>query len=218
MPEMITVETQSREVFGKNASRRLRKAGQIPATLYGLKQEPVSLTVDPKVIFRILHSSSGQNTLFKLAVSGQSSPHVLIKDFQREPVKGTLMHVDFLRIDMSKKLHVQVPLEFTGVPVGVKTLGGIMDVVVREVEIECLPTDIPEHISVDVTELGLNDLFRVGQIQVSEKIKIITEPEVVLVTVLPQRAEEEVAAPTEEEGKEPEVIKKGKKEEDQAKE
>ncbi len=114
---------------------------------------------------------------------------------------------------MTRKLQVQVPLEFVGIPVGVKTFGGLMDVVAREIEIECLPGDIPEHISIPVTDLGLNDLFRVSQIPPSEKIKILTDPDVVLVTVSPQRAEtEEAAAAPAEEGKEPEVIKKGKAE------
>jgi len=211
MPQMITVETQPRGVFGKNASRRMRSAGLIPATVYGLYEDPVSLSVDPKVMYRILHSSSGQNTLFELAVHSRKNAYVLIKDFQRDPVKGNLLHIDFLRIDMTKKLIVQVPLEIVGVPIGVKTHGGIMDLVVREVEIECLPGDIPETIPVHVAELGLNDILRVSQVQAPDKIKILTEPEVVLVTVLPQRVEEApVEAVPVEAGTEPEVIKKGK--------
>ena len=211
MAVSITVGASRRNDFGKNASRRLRRSGSIPATVYGKGKEAASLTVDPKVIWGILHSHAGQNTIFELAIESGDTSHVLIKDFQRDPVTGNLLHVDLLRIDMTHKLTLRVPVEIIGTAVGVKVGGGLLDVIMREIEIKCLPADIPEHIQVDVTHVDLNQALRVNEVKFSDKIEVLSDPDSVIVTVSPIRIVEE---PTEEpaavEAAEPEVIKKGK--------
>ena len=210
MAVSITVNATRRTDFGKNASRRLRRSGGIPATVYGQGKEAASLTVDPKVIWGILHSHAGQNTIFELAVDQSDTSHALIKDFQRDPVKGNLLHVDLLRIDMTHKLTLRVPVEITGTPVGVKVGGGLLDVVMREIEIKCLPSDIPEHIVVDVSHVELNQALRVNELKLSDKIEVLSDPDSVIITVSPIRIQEEVVeAPAVEEAAEPEVIKKG---------
>jgi large subunit ribosomal protein L25 len=211
MAVSITVNASRRTDFGKNASRRLRCSGGIPATVYGQGKEAASLTVDPKVIWGILHSHAGQNTIFELTVDQGDTSHALIKDFQRDPVKGNLLHVDLLRIDMSHKLTLRVPVEISGTPVGVKVGGGLLDIVLREIEIKCLPADIPEHILVDVSNVDLNQAFRVNELKLSDKIEVLSDPDSVIVTVSPIRVQEEpVEAPAAVETAEPEVIKKGK--------
>ena len=211
MAVSITVNASRRTDFGKNASRRLRCSGGIPATVYGQGKEAASLTVDPKVIWGILHSHAGQNTIFELAVDQGDASHALIKDFQRDPVKGNLLHVDLLRIDMTHKLTLRVPVEISGIPVGVKVGGGLLDIVLREIEIKCLPADIPEHILVDVSNVDLNQALRVNELRLSEKIEVLSDPDSVIVTVSPIRVQEEpVEAPAAVEAAEPEVIKKGK--------
>jgi large subunit ribosomal protein L25 len=211
MAVSMTVNASRRTDFGKNASRRLRRSGGIPATVYGQGKEAASLTVDPKVIWGILHSHAGQNTIFELAVDQGDTSHALIKDFQRDPVKGNLLHVDLLRIDMTHKLTLRVPVEISGTPVGVKVGGGLLDIVLREIEIKCLPTDIPEHILVDVSNVDLNQAFRVNELKLSDKIEVLSDPDSVIVTVSPIRVQEEpVEAPAAVETAEPEVIKKGK--------
>src|SRR5277367_5787862 len=141
--------------FNKNAARRVRVAGKIPAVVYGAGQESVAVAVDPKVITRILHSDSGHNTIFDLNVEGAAVVKAMIVDWQHEPIKGKLLHIDFKRIAMDKAMTVSVPIQLTGTPVGVKAAGGILDQVLREVEIECLPGDIPDHLDVDVSGLEL---------------------------------------------------------------
>ena len=211
MAVSIIVNASRRTDFGKNASRRLRRSGGIPATVYGQGKEAASLTVDPKVIWGILHSHAGQNTIFELAVDQDDASHALIKDFQRDPVKGNLLHVDLLRIDMSHKLTLRVPVEISGIPVGVKVGGGLLDIVLREIEIKCLPADIPEHILVDVSNVDLNQALRVNELKLSDKIEVLSDPDSVIVTVSPIRVQEEpVEAPAAVEAAEPEVIKKGK--------
>jgi large subunit ribosomal protein L25 len=211
MAVSITVNASRRTDFGKNASRRLRRSGGIPATVYGQGKEAASLTVDPKVIWGILHSHAGQNTIFELAIDQGDTSHALIKDFQRDPVKGNLLHVDLLRIDMTHKLTLRVPVEISGIPVGVKVGGGLLDIVLREIEIKCLPADIPEHILVDVSNVDLNQALRVNELRLSEKIEVLSDPDSVIVTVSPIRVQEEpVEAPAAVEAAEPEVIKKGK--------
>jgi large subunit ribosomal protein L25 len=166
--------------------------------------------LDPKIVNGILHSHAGQNTIFELTVDGQDTTHALIKDFQLDPINGKLLHVDLLRIDMTTKLKVKVPFEIVGQAVGVKVGGGLLDIVLREIEVECLPADIPEHIPVDVTHLALNQALRVSELQVSDRIQILTDPDAVVVHVAPIRAEAEVPAEAPAETAEPEVIKKGK--------
>jgi large subunit ribosomal protein L25 len=211
MPELV-VAAQRRDEGGKNANRRLRAQGRIPGILYGTRSESVSVAVSPKDIGGILKSASGENTLFDLELDG-SRRKVLIKEFQLDPIKGRLLHADFYEVALDKALQVNVHVELHGVPVGVKVQGGILDFVTRELEIECLPTDIPDKIEVDVSGLELGKHLRVSDLTLPEKLTMLSEPDVVIAHVVAPRAEEapaaaEVAAP--EAGAEPEVIKKGK--------
>ena len=212
MPEIV-VTAESRTESGKNANRRLRIKGLIPGVVYGAKKETLPVSVSPKDIGTVLKSASGENTLFDLHLKG-GRRKVILKEFQREPLKGRLLHVDFYEVALDKKIEVKVPVEIVGVPVGVKTQGGILDFVTRELEIECLPTEIPDKISVDVTGLELGKHLRVSDLQVPDRVVVLTEPGIVVVHVVAPRAEE-VAAPVEavagaEAAGEPEVIKKGK--------
>jgi large subunit ribosomal protein L25 len=210
--EQIVIDGGLREETGKGPNRQLRRSGKIPAVLYGHKNEAVALAVDPKDIFRILHSDAGENTIFGLNVPGRERLNCLIKEYQLEPISHSLLHADFYEVAMDETLEVKVPLETEGESYGVKTEGGLMDIVHRELHVECLPGDIPESIVVDVTNLKIGDLVRVRDIVVSDKIKILDDPETVVVAIEHPRAEEEVA-PVAVEGEaeaEPEVIKKGK--------
>jgi large subunit ribosomal protein L25 len=215
MPEIV-VEARPRADFGKNVNRRLRAQGLIPGVLYGAKKKAVPVAVSPKEIGTILRSASGENTLFDLQLDG-SRLKVIVKEFQVEPIKGRLLHADFYEVALDQALEVTVHMELTGVPVGVKVEGGVLDFVTRELEVECLPTDIPEKIVVDVSELALGKHIRVSDIKVPGKVKVLTDPDVVIAHVVAPRAEEVVAAPEAvaapvegEAAAEPEVIKKGK--------
>ncbi|HEY6552741.1 MAG TPA: 50S ribosomal protein L25 [Vicinamibacteria bacterium] len=212
MPEIV-VTAESRTESGKNANRRLRVKGLIPGVVYGSKKETLPVAVSPKDIGTVLKSASGENTLFDLELLG-GRRKVILKEFQREPLKGRLLHVDFYEVALDKVIEVKVHIEIVGVPVGVKTQGGILDFVTRELEIECLPTEIPDKIAVDVTALELGKHLRVSDLQIPGKVTVLTEPGVVVVHVVAPRAEE-VAAPVEavagaDAAGEPEVIKKGK--------
>jgi large subunit ribosomal protein L25 len=211
--EQIVINSIFRERMRKGANRRLRRSGKIPAVLYGHKIKSVSLEVDPKEIFRILHSQSGENTIFELTVPGQEKINCMIKEYQLEPVTHELLHADFYEVAMDEVLEVDVPLNVTGEAYGVKTEGGLLDIVHREIRVECLPADIPEHIDVDVTNMKIGDLVRVKDLQVSDKIKILEDPDSVVVAVEHPREEElpvAAAAAVPEAEAEPEVIKKGK--------
>jgi large subunit ribosomal protein L25 len=210
--EQINISANLRNTTGKGPNRRLRQSGKVPAVLYGHKRQAVSLEVDPKEIFRILHSQSGENTIFGLNVPGQERVNCLIKEFQLEPISHRLLHADFYEVAMDQTLEVDVPLEIVGESIGVKTEGGIIDIVHRELRVECLPSDIPEHIVVDVTNMKIGDLFRIKDLQLSDKIKLLDDPETVIVAVEHPREEElPVAAAVDAEAEaEPEVIKKGK--------
>ena len=172
-PEVVTA-TPREGKFTKNVARRVRVAGSIPAVVYGAQQPSVAVTVDPKQIRRILHSESGHNTIFDLDVSG-SVAKVMVVDWQNDPIKGNLIHIDMKRIAMDKMMRVEVPIQLLGVPVGVKTQGGILDQVLREIEIECLPSDIPGHIDIDVSELAFGMVIRVADLPHNEKLKFITD-------------------------------------------
>jgi large subunit ribosomal protein L25 len=218
MPEIV-VTAQSRTESGKNANRRLREKGLIPGVVYAASKQAQPVSVSPKDIGAILKSKSGENTLFELDLGG-TRRKVILKEFQREPLRGKLLHADFYEVALDKKIEVKVHIEVVGVPVGVKTQGGILDFVTRELEIECLPGDIPERVSVDVSALELGKHMRVSDLTVSGKVTVLTEPDVVVVHVVAPRAEE-VVAPVEvvaaaEGGTEPEVIKKGKPAEGEA--
>ncbi|MBP1595799.1 MAG: ribosomal protein [Acidobacteria bacterium] len=207
--QQIVVEAQRRNPGGKNANRRLRKSGRMPAVVYGAGREPLPLSVDPEAISGILHSQSGHNTIFAVSVEGQAQANVMVKDYQLDPVRGNLIHADMYAIAMDQLLELTVDVEMVGESEGVKTDGGIMDVVTRSLQVECLPSDIPKSIQVDVSHLKINDYIRVKNLPSNPKVKILSDPEVVIVTIVPPVKEEvvEVApvAPAE-----PELIRKGK--------
>jgi large subunit ribosomal protein L25 len=207
MPTVI--EAQLRAPGGKNANRRLRKSGRIPAVMYGQGKEPVVVSVNPAQLNAILHSETGRNTIFGLSVDGSEQNNAMVKDYQLDPVQGHLIHADFLQIAMDRLLEVTVNVELVGEAEGVKLDGGIMDIVTRSIDVECLPADIPESIKVDVTALKINDYIRVKNLQTDAKVKILTDPEVVVVTIVPP-IKEEVPVEVVVETAEPEVIKKGK--------
>jgi large subunit ribosomal protein L25 len=210
----IIVEGAPRETRGKNEARRLRVAGRVPATLYGGKGEVLALAVNTKQVTAILRSESRHNTLFQVNLGGKQEP-AIVKDWQVDPVTGNLLHVDLLRIAMDVRMKVKVPVHTFGEPSGVKVQGGVYEVVTREVEVECLPADIPTEFKVDVSGLALNQSLRAGELPLdSKKLKLLTDPQTVLSHVVTLRAEEEkpVEAAVATTPAEPEVIKKGKKE------
>jgi large subunit ribosomal protein L25 len=212
----IIVEGAPRSDRGKNEARRLRLTGKVPAILYGGKGDAISLALNTKQIGAILRSESGHNTLFQVDLAGKHEPAIL-KDWQVDPVTGNLLHVDLVRVAMDVRMRVKVPVHTFGEPAGVKQQGGVFEVVTREVEIECLPAEIPTEFKVDVTGLMLNQQLRAKELPMdTAKMKLITDPERVLAHVVALKVEEEkpveavaadAAAPAE-----PEVIKKGKKE------
>jgi large subunit ribosomal protein L25 len=210
MPEFV-VAAESRTESGKSSNRRLRSRGLIPGVVYGAGRDAVSVAVSPSDIADILRSAAGENTLFDLKIGGERRK-VILKEFQREPLKGELLHADFFEVALDKPIEIDVQLELVGTPIGVKNQGGILDFITRELQIECLPTDIPEKITVDVSGLELGKLLRVSDVQLpSDKVTLLTDPEVVVVHVVTPRAE--VAAAEEEEaeaaeGAEPEVAGK----------
>lgn len=212
MLQNITVNSALRSETGKGANRQLRRDGKIPAVLYGPKTKSVSLSVNPKDIFRILHSQSGENTIFLLSIPERESVNCLMKEYQLEPITHHLLHVDFYEVAMDKTLEVDVAVVTRGEAYGVKTEGGLLDIVMRELRVECLPADIPEHIEVDVTNMKIGDHVRVRDLAVSDKVKILNDPETVVLAVEHPRAEETPVAAAEvtEVETEPEVIKKGK--------
>jgi large subunit ribosomal protein L25 len=211
----VILEAVEREGRGKNEARRLRVNGRIPAVLYGGdKPEGKAIAVDPKALSRILHSELGANTLISLKMAGAADARVLVKEYQLDPISHHLLHADFYRVAMDRALRVTVPVVTHGEAPGVKQQGGILDFVHREIEIECLPGDIPEHVEVDVSELMLGQNIRVRDVLAGVKWKPISDPEMMLVHVIALKVEEAPAAaaeaPAAEAPAEPEVIKKGK--------
>jgi large subunit ribosomal protein L25 len=215
----VTLQAEKREGRGKNEARRLRASGRIPAVLYGAeKGKATEIAVDPKNLLRILHSESGANTLIGLQLDGADT-RVLVKEYQLDPIKHRLLHADFYQVAMDRLLTVTVPIVLKGEPRGVKQQGGVLDFVNREIEIEVLPGEIPESITVDVSELLINQGVRVGDLQVEgAKWTAVSEPEMMIVHLVAPRAEE--AAPAADAAPaaavEPEVIKKGKPEKEDA--
>jgi large subunit ribosomal protein L25 len=211
----IVAATPREGKFNKNAARRVRVKGKIPAVVYGAAQPAIAIEVDPKQIQRILHSDAGHNTIFDLEIDGSTTKtKAMIVDWQYEPIKGKLIHIDLKRIALDKVIRVEVPIQLTGIPVGVKTQGGILDQVLREVEIECLPGDIPSHIDVDVSNLAFGDVVRVADLPHSDKLKFLSDEDTTVAHVV---AIKEEAAPTADAlaaaaPAEPEVVKKGKQE------
>jgi len=220
MSEVANIEAEPREEFGKNAARRLRSGGRIPAVVYGAGGPPFSIAVDPKQISRILLSESGHNALFTLEIKGKAPARVMLKDWTVDPVKGNLLHVDMVRIARDALLKVRVPIHTVGEPRGVKVQGGIFDFVLREVELECLPDDIPENITVDVSELTLGHNLRVSDLPIGPKAKVLTDPARVVAHVVALKVEEEKPAEVIAEATpaEPEVIRKGKGETEEGEE
>jgi large subunit ribosomal protein L25 len=213
---MNTIQAEPREDFGKNASRRLRHGGRIPAVVYGGGGQAIPVVVDPKAITEVLYSEAGHNTVLTLEIKGRAPARVLLSDWQVDPVAGGLLHVDLFRVSADTRLKLKVPVHLTGEPYGVKTEGGILEFITREVEIECLPDDIPDHITVDISDFKIGRNLRAGDLQLGERVKLLTDPTRMLAHVIALRAEEE--KPAEEavagaEAAEPEVIRKGKAEE-----
>lgn len=217
----ITINAATREGFGKSEARRLRKQGMIPIAVYGEGKDASAVAINAKELVNILRSDTGHNTIFKLALpGGDGEPAtVIIKDWQVDPVKGRLLHADLLRLSMTEVTRVKVAIEITGEPVGVKLELGVLDLQLRDIEVECLPGDIPEHLQVDVSDLHIGDHLTVADLVYDrEKLKVIADEHQIIAGVLAPRMAEE-AAPAEGEaeaaaGGEPEVIKKGKTEEE----
>ena len=206
------VATPREGKFNKNAARRVRAGGKIPAVVYGAGQDSVAVSVDPRIIVKILHSDSGHNTIFDLDVTGTGLVKAMVVDWQHDPIKGALLHIDLKRIAMDKAMQVSVPIQLVGVPVGVKSQGGILEHVLREVEIECLPGDIPGHLDVDVSALELHGAVHVSDLPHSDKIKFLSDEGLTVAHVAAVKEEvveaeavDATATPTE-----PEVAKKGK--------
>jgi len=214
-----TLEAVRRETRGKNEARRLRVSGQIPAVVYGTTKDGktpigVSVAVSPKEVLRILHSESGVNSIIKLKLDGDES-QVLVREYQLDPVTHALLHADFYQLAMDKLLVVAVPIVIKGEPKGVKLQGGLLDFVTREIQVQCLPADIPEHIDLDVSGLELHGTVRVRDLVLDGKWKPVTDGETMLVHIVMPKAEESAQAA--EGTAEPEVAKKGKPEKDEEK-
>ena len=211
----VVAATPREGKFNKNAARRVRVKGRIPAVVYGAAEPAIAIEVDPRQIQKILHSDTGHNSIFDLEINGSTAKtKAMIVDWQYEPVKGTLMHIDLKRIALDKAMRVEVPIQLVGSAIGVKTQGGILDLVLREVEIECLPGDIPSHIDLDVTQMSIGDVRRVADLPRSDKLKFLTDEDTTVAHVVAIKEEvapavEEVAAAA---PAEPEVVKKGKTE------
>ncbi len=215
MRKETSVELELRENTGKGAAKRLRKMGRIPAILYGKGKKSLSVSMDPLKLREILSSETGENTLFSMIIGGKKGKRTgMIKEFQKDPVTDEIIHADLIMIDIMKAIEVDVPVHLEGTPVGVKEQGGILDFIVREVRVSCLPADIPEKIDLDVSQLSIGQHLSISDIQVKEEVKILDDPERTIVVISAPKVEE-VAAPVEaeeEEAEEPEVIKKGKEE------
>ena len=212
--EQNTLEAQPRQAGSKNDARAVRRGGKIPAVVYGAGKESVAICVDPRHVQRILNSETGHNTIFDLALTGGEPTKAMIVDWQYEPIKGHLLHIDLKRIALDRVLRVSVPVLLVGEAAGVKQEGGIMEQMLREVEIECLPGDIPSHIDLDVTQMSIGDVLRVSDLPHSEKLKFLTDEDATVAHVVAIKeevapVEEVVAAAT---PAEPEVVKKGKTE------
>lgn len=217
MVKDLKVSAETRDARGKNEARRLRVKGFVPAVVYGGEAGPSAVAVDPKEITRILHSRTGHNTIFQLSITGAEETPVMIVDWQHEPIKESLLHVDLKRIDLNQRISVKVPVITVGDPKGVKLQGGIHEIVTREIEIECLPNDIPEQFEVNVVDLSIGQSIRAGDIPMVGSMTLLSPADAVISHVVSLRAEESTAAETGgTAAAEPEVVKKGKKEDEAA--
>jgi large subunit ribosomal protein L25 len=220
----ITVAAEVRASRGKNEARRARRRDRVPAVVYGAYKDPVPVTISPKDILQILHSKTGHNTIFDLDIRDAETTPVMVVDYQVDPIKGNLLHADLKRIDLEKRIRVSVPVITHGEAKGIKLQGGLLEIVSREIEIECLPDEIPEHFEVDVSELMIGQGKRASDIALSGSMRLVSAPDTVVAHVVALRAVVEEAAPAAEAvpaaepavAAEPEVIKKGKKEEEAA--
>jgi large subunit ribosomal protein L25 len=217
------VTADVRAARGKNEAHRTRRAGQIPAVVYGAFRDPIAVSLNPREILKVVHSKTGYNTIFNLSIQGGETTPVMVVDQQLDPIKGTLLHADLKRIDLTRRIRVNIPVHTTGEAAGVKVQGGLLEVITRAIEIECLPDEIPEGFTVDVTELMIGQSKRASDIALSGSMKLVSSADAVIAHAVALRAEE-VAAPAEGAAApeaaaattpaEPEVIKKGKKEEE----
>lgn len=207
----IVLEVDSRSETGSAASRRMRRAGRIPGNVYGLDRPPFKVAVDPRRIEELLRLESGVNTVFRLTLAGeQRTRDAMIKELQRDPVSGLPMHVDFVRVDVTKLVQVSVPVRLVGLATGVKNEGGIVDFITRSVHVECLPTEIPQHFDIDISELHLNQHVSISNLSVPAGVRILDALDHVLAAVVAPKAEEEAAPAEVAEPTEPEVVKRGK--------
>ncbi|MGH9377732.1 MAG: 50S ribosomal protein L25 [Terriglobia bacterium] len=220
MAQALKINAELRNDRGKNAARRLRVAGHVPAVVYGGAAEAVAVSVNPRELAPILHSGAGHTSVLTMEIQGRDPVRVMLKDWQTEPVRGAILHVDFVRVTKDTRVKIKVPIHAAGEPKGVKLQGGIFEFALREVEVECLPDDIPESITVDVTELTLGQNIRVSHLPVAANVKVLSDPNRVVAHVVALKAEEEVAVVegVEAAAAEPEVIRKGKAEEEGAEE
>ena len=216
MRKDITVAAEVRTSRGKNEARRTRVAGNIPAVVYGAFQDPVSIAVSPKELSKIIRSNTGLNTIFTLAIAGGENTPVMVVDRQVDPIKGTLLHADLKRIDLTKRIRVTVPVVTQGEPAGVKVQGGLLEIISRSVEIECLPDEIPDVFTIVVTDLLIGQSKRASDVGVSGSMKLVSDPQTVIAHIVSIRAEEAAATPEAAAVPEPEVAKKGKKDEEPA--
>ena len=220
MRKDITVAAEVRTTRGKNEARRLRVRGLIPAVVYGAYKDSLAIGLSPKQLAQILNSKTGHNTIFNLAIEGGENTPVMVVDSQRDPVKGNMLHADLKRIDLEKRIRVGIPVITEGEAAGIKLQGGLLEIISREVEIECLPDEIPEHFVVEVASLMIGQSVRAGGIPMTGSMRLLSPADSVIAHVVAMRAEEVApvaaveVAPVVEGAAEPEVIKKGKKEEE----
>ena len=215
MRKDITITAETRATRGKNEARRLRVQKMIPAVVYGTGKDAVAITVNPKEVNKILLSGSGVNTIFNLDIQGVENTPVLVVDWQHDPIKNNLLHIDMRRIDLTKRLRVRVPVHPMGDPKGVKSQGGLHEILHRDIEIECLPDDIPEKFDIDVTGLMMGDALRASDVPLTESMVLVSQPTMVISHVIAARGGAEEKTDDEAKAGEPEVIKKGKKEEEE---
>jgi large subunit ribosomal protein L25 len=208
------VAAQPRASRGKNEARRTRMSGRIPAVVYGAFKDPVAVSVNPKDVTRILRSKTGHNSIFDVDIEGVEKTPVIVADEQYDPIKGNLLHIDLRRIDLTRKLRLHIPIHVTGEAKGVKQQGGVLDVVTKSVEIECIPDDIPDQFDIDVTELMIGNAIRVAGLPVKEGIRILTAGDAVIAHVVGIKEEAAAEPAAAAAVAEPEVAKKGKKEEE----
>jgi len=211
----ITVAAEVRTSRGKNEAHRTRRAGMIPAVVYGAFQDPVSVAVNPRELTKIIRSNTGFNTIFTLAIAGGENTPVMVVDQQLDPIRGTLLHADLKRIDLAKRIRVSVPVHTAGEPAGVKVQGGLLEIITRSIDIECLPDEIPESFTVNVSELMIGQSKRASNVELSGSMKLVSAADTVIAHIVALRAEEVAATPeAAPAAAEPEVAKKGKKEEE----